>query len=71
MTWQSKKQLVIQHFPTFSAHFCYGFIELQVFTKVLIAALICSGSEGQTATISAKSEGSSTGSFCPVFGFCL
>ena len=39
-----------------------------VWTNALIAALICAGSSGQTATISAKSGGSSEVSICPCFG---
>ncbi|MFC1794912.1 hypothetical protein ACFL3Q_15155 [Planctomycetota bacterium] len=34
----------------------------------MIAALICAGSSGQTATISAKPDGSLEVSICPCFG---
>ena len=40
---------------------------LCVLTNALIAALICSGSSGQTATISARSEGSSEVSILACF----
>ena len=39
-----------------------------VWPNALIAALICSGSSGQTATISARSEGSSEVSILACFG---
>ena len=46
----------------------YLFSVLWVWTRALTAALIWTGSSGQTATISARSEGSSEGSIVGCFG---
>jgi len=47
-------------------------VGVDVWIKALTAALICSGSFGQIATISARSGGSSEMSILPCFGdFCV